>query len=422
MRDDPPGSGEDVRALALPRRDKVVLFAAALSARVVAAAVIGFHRWRFGDSLAYVRTARALWRTGSYPAHTDLLLFRPPGYPVFLALSTAGHPGAVAYDKIVNGVLGSAMVLVLASIALRLFGSLRAARIAGVLAAIHPGFVILCTEVQSGPLFLLLLVTAGFLLLVSVDRPSSGCAVGAGVALAFAALTRPWALFLAPLLAAPLFDHRFPRRIRRVLAGSAVFGLTLALLPWSVRNAIRYRAWIPVNDGGGMVLYQGHSDWAVRYAAARSAAERRQWGEDFNRGLSRWADAVPGLRDPNPARRARALRLAAIGWMRAHPREEALLALSKLREWLRPWADPGEWGTAAAVASGIWYVLLLLFAARGAFTARRRGALAVAAAVMAIGLLVHLATIVAARYRTVAWDPVLVLYAAAGLAGRGRSV
>jgi len=421
MRGDPPGSVEGAPPISLPRRDKAVLFAVALSARVVATAVIGFHRWRFGDSLAYVRTARSLWSTGSYPAHTDLLLFRPPGYPMFLALSTAGHPGAVVYDKIVNGILGAAMVLVLASIALRLFGSLRAARIAGVLAAIHPGFVILFTDIQSEPLFLLLLVAAGFLLLVSVDRPSSGCAVGAGIALAFAALTRPWALALAPLLAAPLFDRRFPSNIRRVLAGSALFGLTLALMPWSVRNAIVYRAWIPVNDGGGMVLYQGHSDWALRYAGAHSAAERRQWGEDFNRGLSRWSDSVPGLRDPNPARRARALQRAAIGWIRAHPREEAVLVVSKLREWLRPWADPGEWGTAVAVASGIWYVLLLLFAARGAFAARRRGALAAASAVLAIGLLVHLATIVAARYRTVAWDPVLVLYASAGLAGRRRS-
>src|SRR5689334_23444693 len=99
MRGDPPGSVEEAPAISLPRRDKAVLFAVALSARIVATAVIGF-------------------------------------------------PGAVAYGKIVNGILGAAMALVLASIALRLFGSLRAARIAGVLAAIHPGFVVLGTEVQ----------------------------------------------------------------------------------------------------------------------------------------------------------------------------------------------------------------------------------------------------------------------------------
>src|SRR5438874_1509496 len=104
-------------ALSLPRREKAALFALALAARVAAIAALGFGRWRFGDSIAYVRAARALWRTGTYPDHTDLFLFRPPGYPLFLALSTAGHPAAIAYDKIVNAMLGAAAVVVLASIA-----------------------------------------------------------------------------------------------------------------------------------------------------------------------------------------------------------------------------------------------------------------------------------------------------------------
>ena len=409
MEDSAPG-------LSLARRDKLAIFALALAARIAAILALGPRRWRFGDGPAYVSAAKTLWRTGTYPSYTDLLLFRPPGYPAFLALSTAGHPGAIVYDKLVNAFLGALAVLVLASIAFRLFGSRRAARIAGAIAAVHPGFVVLSTDVQSEPLFLLLLLASGFLLLVSVDRPSSGCGAAAGGGLALAALTRPWALALAPLLAAPLLDRRFPAAIRRVLAGSALFGFALVLLPWSIRNAIRFGAWMPVSDGGGMALYQGHSDWAVRWAGTRSARERRQWGDDFNRGLAHWSDADPAIRDPNPALREKALRRAAFAWARAHRGEEALIFASKVRDWIRPWADPGVWGLPVALATGAWYLLLALAGVAGAIGARRRRILGFAAAVLAISLLAHVATIVSVRYRIVAWDPVLVLYAAAGLA------
>jgi 4-amino-4-deoxy-L-arabinose transferase-like glycosyltransferase len=404
-------------AVSLSRRDKAAIFALALGARIAAILALGPLRWRFGDALAYVRTAEALWRTGTYPSYTDLLLFRPPGYPALLALSTFGHPGAIVYDKVVNAILGALATLVLASIALRAFRSRRAARITGVLAAVHPGFLILSTDVQSEPLFLLLLLCSGFLLLVAVDRPSSGCGAAAGAALALAALTRPWALALAPLLASPLLDRRFPPAIRRVLAGSALFGFALVLLPWTIRNAIRFRAFLPVSDGGGMALYQGHSEWAVRFARARDSAQRRQWGEDFNRGLASWSDVAPGARDVNPAVRSRALSRAALDWARAHPREEGMLLATKLRDWLRPWADPGEWGIPVAIATGAWYIGLALLALRGAAREGRRGIGRVAAAVLAISLLAHLATIVSVRYRIVAWDPWMVMYAAAGLAG-----
>jgi len=259
---------ESDAALSPPRREKLVLFAVALAARLAALEGLGVHRWRFGDATAYVRAARALWRTGSYPPYTDLFLFRPPGYPAFLALSTWGHPEWIVFDRVANAVLGSAAVLVLASLGGRIFHSRRAGLVAGGLAALDPAFLLFSADVQSEPLFLLLGLASMFLLLVAVDRPSSGCGLLSGMALALAALTRPSALVLAPLLSAPLFDRRFPPPIRRVLAGSALFGFCVVLAPWTIRNAIRYRAWIPSSDGNGLVFYQGHSDWVVVVSAA----------------------------------------------------------------------------------------------------------------------------------------------------------
>jgi len=405
---------EGAAAISLPRREKLALFGLALAARAAAVAVLGGGVPRFGDSAAYVRAAETFWKTGTYPSRTDLALFRPPGYPVFLALSTWGRPDRIAWDLAWNAVLGALSVLVLASLAGRVAGSLRAARFAGVAAALHPPLLILSADVQSEPLFLLLLLAAGFLLLVSVDRPSSGCGLLSGAALALAALTRPSALALVPLLAAPLFDRRFPAAVRRSLAASALFGLCAVLLPWTARNAFRFHALLPVNDGGALVFWQGNSAWAVRYDDARSAAEMERWSRDFNESVER--PEIPGAADPNPGIRSRAFCDAALGWIRAHPREELGVLRAKAKDWLRPGADPRFWPRGVVLASAAGYAALAVLAAAGLARAPRRGVAALAIVVLAVSMAAHVATIVALRYRVPYWDPVLLLYASASAA------
>ena len=80
--------------------------------------------------------------------------------------------------------------------------------------------------------------------------------LGAGFALGLSALTRPDALALVPLLAAPLWDRRHPRRAGLHLAASAGAGLLLALAPWTIRNAFAFRELVLVNDAAGSAFYQ----------------------------------------------------------------------------------------------------------------------------------------------------------------------
>src|SRR6185503_20257616 len=125
-----------------------------------------------------------------------------------LAAATLGHPRSVAAGKAINAVLGALAAVLLAAFSARIFGSRPVAIATGIAAALHPGLVMLSTDVQSEPLFVVLLLISGYLLLAAADRPSSNLAIAAGAALALAALTRPAALALCPLLAAPLFDRR----------------------------------------------------------------------------------------------------------------------------------------------------------------------------------------------------------------------
>ena len=65
-------------------------------------------------------------------------------------------------------------------------------------------------------------------------RPSSNFALVSGLCLALAAWAWPAALAATPLLAAPVFDRRWPLRARVPLAGSGFVGLGLLLAPWAL--------------------------------------------------------------------------------------------------------------------------------------------------------------------------------------------
>src|SRR5262249_40128963 len=167
-----------------------------------------------------------------------------------LAVVTLGHPERVLAAKLANAVAAALTALVLAAISARLFRSRAAAAATAVAAALDPSLVLVSTDLQSEAIFILLAVCSGFLLPAPVDRPSSNLGVAGGALLGLAALTRPSAIALVPLLAAPLADRRHPVRARAHLAASAVLGFVLTVAPWTVRNAVRYHEFIPISDNG----------------------------------------------------------------------------------------------------------------------------------------------------------------------------
>lgn len=182
---------------------------------------------------------------------------------------TLGRPDRIPAARLANDVLGALGALLVAALSARIFGRRGLAIAAGALAALHPALVLGSSDVQSEPLFVVLLLSSGYLLLAATDRPSSNLAVLGGVFLALAALTRFSALMLAPLLLAPLWDDRHPRRANAHIAFSALLGFGLALAPWTLQNAVVLGGRIVVNDGAGYVFYGPRS--AVLAAGAYMA-------------------------------------------------------------------------------------------------------------------------------------------------------
>jgi 4-amino-4-deoxy-L-arabinose transferase-like glycosyltransferase len=391
----------------------IAVFALALVLRIGAIAVVGFTSVSFGDAEAYMKTAEVVLASRAYPDGVEPLpVFRAPGYPAFLIASTLGHPRAVAADKLWNALLGALTAVLLARLAGRISGSRSVAMTAGLLAAVNPAFVYLATDVQSENLTILLLVLFAGELLSATDSGSRRSALAAGALLGFAALTRPVCLVLAPLLLAPLLA-RGPGRLRRGAAAAA--GLVLALVPWTLRNAERYGAFLPVNDQFGVVFWLGNTEINERYYRLESRAEYEEFTRHYQAEVNDGRIREIAASHPGPAERSAAFVRDAGAWIESHPGRWRALVVEKTLDWLRPWASRFGWPPGIVAATGLWYVTLFVLAGLGMFRGKRRGLVAAAVLVLFLSTAAHVATLVVWRYRMVFWDPLLIVFASAAL-------
>ncbi|MDQ2978710.1 MAG: glycosyltransferase family 39 protein [Acidobacteriota bacterium] len=391
------------------------IFLLALAARLAAVTWAGWSTVAFGDGPAYLFAARELVRTGHYPIATEAFYFRAPGYPVFLAAVTLGRPDRIAAAKAANVSLGALAVLVLAALSARVFRRRGLAIATGLAAAVHPGLVSLSRDIASEPLFLLLLLAAGFLLLAATDRPSSNLALAAGIATALAALTRPSALVLIPFLAAPLFDRHHPMRARLHIAASALLGFALALAPWTIRNAAVFHEFVPVNDAAASAFYQGNSDWMVRFYRLRSHAEYLAWSRAMFSDLEGQTAQLAREGRSSVSARARYFVAKTFAERAQDPAGWARLLLRKAWDFVRPYPNPLFWPLPLVASVGAVELVVTVLAAVGLAGGHgRRGVRAFSLLFLAVTLAAHVVFIVVWRYRIPYWDPVLLLYSAPG--------
>jgi hypothetical protein len=401
----------------LPRigaRPLLGIFLLALVSRLAVVAWTGAATAHFGDAPAYQLAARALAQTGSYPLKTDAFYFRPPGYAAFLTVVTLGHPDRVVLAKVASAVLGGFAAVILAAIAARLFGKRGVAIGVGIAAALDPSLVMVSSDVQSEPLFLVLLLGAGFLLLASVDRPSSTLSLAAGILTGLAILTRPSALLVAPLLAAPLGDLRWPFRVRAHIAAAGILGAVISLAPWTIRNAVVYREFVLVSDVGGFNFYLGNSDLMARFYEIRDRKSYDAWSDETFRLLGDRLNELNSAGVTSPGRITRALARRTLAEAAEQPAATIRLLARKIGDWLRPYPNPIFWPRTVVLGIGALYTVLYVLAARGLLLAPRRGATVFAIAFLLASMAAHVLTLVSWRYRVPYWDPVLVLYGVFG--------
>lgn len=189
----------------------------------------------------------------------------PVGLSGLLGLLYKLFGSSIAVAPIVNAVLGALLVGVVHRLARLHLGETRA-RVAALIAAVHPGLIVYSAVVMTEPLAALLLATAA--LVAGLFGPRWAGTLGAGVVLGLATLVRP-----TSLLAAPLLVLMGPRPWWKAAARAAVATL-LALLvvaPWTLRNCRVMDGCALVSTNGGWNLAIGAISDTGRFDTLRAA-------------------------------------------------------------------------------------------------------------------------------------------------------
>jgi len=195
-----------------------------------------------------------LWPDGavSYAAHY------PVGYPALLGAAYALFGSSPVVAMSVNAWLGALAAFAAQRIVIRR-NSRRAALLAGLLIALHPGLVFYTPALMTEGVAAELLVVAVWLAFRVDDRgrPAWRLVALAGL-MGFLTLVRPQLLILAPLLgffALGSLDARYSERLLR--AALVGFLAICFCLPWTIRNCKRMDRCVFVSANGGWNLLIG---------------------------------------------------------------------------------------------------------------------------------------------------------------------
>ncbi len=231
-------------------------------------------------------------------------IFHPPLYPYFLAAMNAAF-GSLLAIKLAQALIGSLLVPAVFRIASRVSGP-RAAVLAGLFAAVYPELIWYSAHFWCETFFLSLLWWAIERVLSADETSRQKTAALAGILFGLAALTRETVLYLLPIAALWLAASK--PRSRKALALMLLAGALGVVLPWTVRNWIQFKAFIPVSTAGGLNLYQGNAEVSRdevyhEYYANEGKVEQYQWAR--TEGIKAIWRRQPGwlfekLRDEGP--------------------------------------------------------------------------------------------------------------------------
>jgi 4-amino-4-deoxy-L-arabinose transferase-like glycosyltransferase len=251
---------------------------------------------------------------------------RPPLYPALLAVVWGLSPGnlqAVRVLQILIGLATAALVYLLGS---RLYGPTVAAWAAGA-CWLYPSFIFFNFLILTETLFTFLLVAFVLLAVLLVQTPRAWLAVGCGVALGLAALTRsilwPLPLMLCPLLTVLI---RLPLVQRIALSSLVLVGYAVVVAPWAIRNTRLQQVVTIVDTMGGINLRMGNYEYTP---------DDRMWDAVALRGEKSWVYGIssdfPGQSITEGQKEKWAQRKA-FAYMRANPGVTLRRALIKFAD------------------------------------------------------------------------------------------
>jgi len=324
---------------------------------------------------------------------------RAPGYPLFLALAGGGHavtdsvPTSV---KVAQSGFAGVGIICAAVIAGWLAGA-RASLVAAWLVSIYPPLVWTSAYAFSEALFWPL----GLLIAIGVSRHAATTrgAVGTGLLVGAGVLVRGALMPFVPLAAAWLLWRR-----HFAAACFFVLGVSLVLVPWTVRNYVHEDRLVVVASEGGVTFWTGNNPRAI--GDGDMAAN-----QDIRRAHQTLRDQHPTLTEEQmePVYYREAL-----AWIRQHPLDWLTLEARKVFYLIVPIGPSYTLhSTRYFAASVISYAAILPFAIVGFLRlgSRRRNAAGLWL-LAGSAIIVCLVFFPQERFRVPVLDPTLIICAA----------
>jgi len=214
------------------------------------------------DAFAYRALAESLYEEGSFGgAEFETPSDWSPGAPLLYAGAyyvTGGVRDGVARG--VQALLGTAAILIVYLLTLRLTTRRSAALIAAGMVAVYPPFIHSTGALMSEPPAIFTL-PAGILALLWADSKTSTWAWALpGLLFGLTALIRPEYLFVALAFTLFVLVRRWlTNGAGRALVSTAVFfaAVLLPIIPWTVHNYVQLERVVPISTGSGKALYVG---------------------------------------------------------------------------------------------------------------------------------------------------------------------
>ncbi len=207
------------------------------------------------DAEAYRRTALEI-RAGDWLG--DSVYYLDPLYPFFLATIYAFVEPDTRGVLLVQALLDSLSVLILMTVARRLFGD-SAALATGVLAATYSLFFYFDGLLQKEALMIFLMVSALALCLRAAEREGPLAWLPAGIFVGLSALTRGNSLLFAPALLLWIAVAGRGALPRRALAGLLFcVGVAAVIAPVTLRNLVVGGDLVLLNSQAGQNFYIGN--------------------------------------------------------------------------------------------------------------------------------------------------------------------
>jgi 4-amino-4-deoxy-L-arabinose transferase-like glycosyltransferase len=399
----------------------------ALVVRLVIISMTGDLGIRIADERDYHDLATSLVTGTGFTSRFGPTSLRPPLYPAFVAGAwNLTDSRSLQVVRLLQALLGLATAGLVFHLGRRLYDQ-PAALAASAVIAYYPALLLSHSLLLTETLFAFLLTAASLAIVVTLQQASPAVALGGGVLLGLAALTRsivwPFPVVLAPFV---VLVGRGLLRQRVACAALLLAGHVLVVAPWAIRNTQLQGMPVVVDTMGGLNLRMGNYEHTPhdRIWDAVSMAGSKSWVH----GLP---PAPPGGGVWNEGQKERWAREQAVAFILDHPGLTLWRSAIKFtdfwgldRDFLagvqRGLFNPPRWASGVAgLALLVGYPLVICLAILGVCLRPPADWRGHAALWLLVAFVTALHSVVFGhpRYR-LPLTPIFAVYAGAALAGR----